>query len=52
MNKYMTYEERVDRMRDHGDFEDEHDWEANTHWAKSKQREEDKELRDSERFDR
>lgn len=50
MNKYMTYEDRLDRMRDHGD--DETDWEENTHWAKSKQREEDRELRDSERFDR
>jgi hypothetical protein len=50
MNKYMTYEDRLDRMRDHGD--DENDWEENTHWAKSKQREEDRELRDSERFDR
>lgn len=46
----MTYEDRLDRMRDHGD--DETDWEENTHWAKSKQREEDRELRDSERFDR
>lgn len=51
MNKYMTYEDRLDRMRDHGG-DDETDWEENTHWAKSKQREEDRELRDSERFDR
>jgi hypothetical protein len=51
MNKYMTYEERLDRMRDHGDFDDENDWDANTHWAKVKQRESDRELRESERFD-
>lgn len=52
MNKYMTYEDRLDRMRDHGDFDEDSDWDANTQWAKSKQREEDRELRDTERFDR
>lgn len=46
----MTYEERLDRMRDHGDFDDNDDWDATIRWAQSKQREEDKELRESERF--
>ena len=51
MNKYMTYEDRLDRMRDHCDEEEwDNDWESNTHWAKEKQRESDRELRDSERF--
>jgi hypothetical protein len=53
MKKYMTYEDRLDRMRDHCDEQEwDNDWEASTHWARAKQREEDRELRDAERFDR
>ena len=49
----MTYEDRLDRMRDHCDEQEwDSDWDANTQWANTKQREDDRELQDTERFDR
>ena len=52
MNKYLTYEERMDRLRDHNDGCDDDDaFDVWDRWARQQEREDNRKLRESERFD-
>jgi hypothetical protein len=50
MNKYMTYEDRLDRMMEHGEPEDDREYRELQRLARRIQREDDKKLADTERF--
>jgi hypothetical protein len=51
MNKYMTYEDRLDRMMEYGEPEDYTDFRRLEAFAMRRQREDDRQLAESERFD-
>lgn len=51
MNKYMTYEDRLDRMMEYGEPEDYADFRRLEAFAMRRQREDDRQLAESERFD-
>ena len=50
MNKYMTYEDRLDRMMEYGEPEDDREYRELQRLARRIQREDDKKLADTERF--
>ena len=50
MNKYMTYEDRLDRMMEYGEPEDDREYREMQRLAREMQREDDRQLAKTERF--
>lgn len=51
-NKYRTYEEIMDRLHDHNDgCDDDNAFDVWDRWARAEESEENRRLKESERFD-